>query len=43
MNEMDCDGLAEVAAGLALGVLTGLERAQGIKLTAWARKGGGHR
>ena len=27
---MDCDGLAEVAAELALGVLTGRERAQAI-------------
>ena len=42
LNEMDCDGLAEVAAELALGVLTGRERAQGIKLTAWARERGGH-
>jgi hypothetical protein len=30
LNEMDCDGLAEVAAELALGVLTGRERARAI-------------
>ena len=30
LNEMDCDDLAEVAAELALGVLTGRERAQAI-------------
>jgi hypothetical protein len=30
LNEMDCNGLAEVAPELALGVLTGRERAQAI-------------
>jgi len=30
LNEMDCDDLAEMAAELALGVLTGRERAQAI-------------
>ena len=30
LTEMDCDDLAEVAAQLALGVLTGRERAQAI-------------
>jgi hypothetical protein len=30
LNEMDCDDFAEVAAELALGVLTGRERAQAI-------------
>ena len=39
---MDCNSLADVAAELALSVLTGRERAQGIKLTAWARERGGH-
>ena len=42
LNEMDCNSLADVAAELALSVLTGRERAQAIKLTAWAREGGGH-
>ena len=42
LNEMDCNSLADVAAELALSVLTGRERAQGIKLTAWARERGGH-
>ena len=31
LTEMDCDDLAEVAAELALGVLTGRERAQAIR------------
>jgi hypothetical protein len=30
MNEMSCDGFADVAAELALGVLTGRERAQAL-------------